>query len=180
MRECPAGGGSRAPEAERLGQRHRAACRWPCSDGPACDDFWQRAGDGVGNGRVIQAQPVGQPCDLAGDVGGGHGGDDGRGGAQRADLALGMVEPAGPALEFGVDNQVGKRVGAVGQDSGESLGGVVGQDLGRILPSRQDYGRDFRGELAEQVVGADGGAAARRVGVERDQDAGRRAGRRRG
>ena len=57
------------------------------------------------------------------------------------------------------------------QDAAQGCRAVLLQDLGRVLgvePGRLE----LAGERAEEAVGADGGLASGRVGVERDEDAG--------
>ena len=73
--------------------------------------FGECVGDGLGHGGVVEAETVGEAGDLAGDVVGGHGGDQGSGGAQGVDLAFGVAQPAAPPGDFRVDDQVGERPG---------------------------------------------------------------------
>jgi hypothetical protein len=66
--------------------------------GSAGDDPWQRVGDGLGDRRIAEFQPVGQACDLAPDVPGRHGGDERGGSTQRVDTPFGVRQPAAPPV----------------------------------------------------------------------------------
>jgi hypothetical protein len=46
---------------------------------------------------VVQPEDGSEACDLARNVGGGHGGDQGGGGAQRTELAFRIAQFAAPA-----------------------------------------------------------------------------------
>jgi hypothetical protein len=52
----------------------------------AGDDVGERIGNGFGYGRVVQVEPVSEAGHLAGDLIRGHGGDQGRGRAQRGPI----------------------------------------------------------------------------------------------
>ena len=80
-------------------------------------------------------------------------------------------QPPCPFLDAGVDEQGGQRLALLAEDTAQRIRAVPLQDLGRVLAVEQ--GRlEFAGERAEDAVGADGGLASCRVGIERDDDPG--------
>src|SRR6266516_4261810 len=184
---CGAGSGtancSTAPSAPPLSGDHlRAAASGTCGTlrpSPRPNGVWagdkpgERVSHGLGHGRVVQPEPTGQARDLAGDVPGRHRRDDGGGGAQGVELALGITEPPAPAVDLRVHDQVGKRAGALGQHVGKCGGAFVAQEVGGILPRHRRRPLDTPRHAAEQVIGGDRGLAAGLIRVERHDDAGR-------
>jgi hypothetical protein len=86
---------------------------------------------------MIHAEPSSEPDDLPGHVLDRHGRDDWRGRPQSVDLPLGILKPATPPVHHRIGDDVSQRI-RVGSHPGECAGPVLGEDLGRILASRQN------------------------------------------
>jgi hypothetical protein len=78
------------------------------------DNGSERVGDGFGDGRMVEVEDSRKTGDLASNVGGGHGGYQGGGGAQGVDLSFWVTQPTAPSGGFSVSDQVGQRLGADG------------------------------------------------------------------
>ena len=82
---------------------------------------------------MVQTEAVSKASHLAGDVAGGHGGDEAGGGAEGVDLALRIREPPVPPVDFIVDDDVGQRMGMASEYLGQAGRSFPRQDLRWVL-----------------------------------------------
>lgn len=115
---------------------------------------------------MVHAEAFSEAGDLAGHMVHGHGRDDRRGSAQRADPSLRVAGPPAPLAQFCVYHQVGERLGA-GQRGDEGGGPVPGQHLGRVASRWQDGCCGPAGGGGEEMVGTDSRVPPGLVRVER-------------
>jgi hypothetical protein len=119
-------------------------------------------GEGFGDLGTAQAEVCGHSIDLPGDVAGAQAGD-GRGGVtHRSDPSFGEVQGIAPAVQPGVDDQIGERLGLMAQCEAER---TVGQQVGRIVVVGEADGVGV-----EEFVRSDCGGEAGAVTVECDDD----------
>jgi hypothetical protein len=68
-------------------------------------------GEGGGDGGVVEVEPVGDPYHLSADVVGREVGEGERDAVEGGEPVLEVVEQVLPAVELGVDVEVGQRPG---------------------------------------------------------------------
>ena len=156
-------------EAEPFGDPHGLVGGVGGQDAGDLGEFGVRDGPHL----LIDCRQFAVAGDLADGLGGSGGqqaGDERRGAAHGQQRAFGIVQPPFPRGEVRVYDDRGQRQRAVAQDGPQGCRAPGLEDLRRVLAG-QDRGLEPAAERAEDVVGADAGFAARRVIIERDDDA---------